>query len=210
MAIPYSDDHRLIFIHIPKNAGTSIYRLFDLPPGHADIELIRGTLPADKVATYVKFAIVRNPFDRLVSNYLYAKMPNSLYHGKDNPHPDYRRLRRKSFGACVKLLKKGKLRHEGWGDQYQWVFREGLLVVDEILYFESLQEDLDEFCTKYGIVGGTLPVTNQSFNRNWRKFYTSRLMDEVLEFYQRDFERFYNLEGKPRLNRPLPKITDEA
>lgn len=202
MAIPYSDTHRLIFIHIPKNAGTAIYRLFNLPPGHADIELIRSTLPADKVASYVKFAIVRNPFDRLVSNYLYAKMENSLYHGKDNPHPDYKRLRKKSFRDCVKLLKKGKLRHEGWADQYQWVFREGHLFVDEILYFERLQDDLIALCARHRIVGGKLQVANQSCNRNWREFYTSQLRDEVFNIYQRDFKHFYDREGTPRLYGP--------
>lgn len=64
-------DLKLVFIHIPKCAGTSINRMFDMKPygfsGHAPIKYHEDLL--DK--GYRAFTIVRNPYDRAVSLYHY-------------------------------------------------------------------------------------------------------------------------------------------
>ncbi len=91
-----SHKHKFLFIHIPKNAGSSInnsiksYCEFfkgnykgkslqphlvpkDIPLGygkHADDKIIRKLLK-DEYKSYYKFCVVRNPWDRLVSVYWY-------------------------------------------------------------------------------------------------------------------------------------------
>lgn len=66
------DATQTIFIHIPKNAGTSISKaLYGLDPWHwtaSDLYRINRA----KYQAYFKFALVRNPFDRLFSAYRYA------------------------------------------------------------------------------------------------------------------------------------------
>ena len=77
------DKEKLIFIHIPKNAGTSITSYFSTqrinqPRKHASIEEIKSGFPTEYEA-YKKFAIVRNPYDRMVSYFFYLKKNNNYY-----------------------------------------------------------------------------------------------------------------------------------
>ena len=70
------DEENLIFVHIPKNAGTSICRYFNyLATYHETIYDFKETFP-DKYNSYKKFAIVRNPYDRMVSWYFHLKKEN--------------------------------------------------------------------------------------------------------------------------------------
>ena len=72
------DTHKAIFIHIPKNAGTSIETYFAnesfriQPSKHADIYEIKRKFK-NSYNSYRKFTIVRNPYDKMVSWYFYLK-----------------------------------------------------------------------------------------------------------------------------------------
>ena len=72
----FSEKYNTFFVHIPKNAGTSINTALEIPPenrGHR--------LPSELEQLYVKeyteansIAVVRNPYDRVVSIYKYRKI----------------------------------------------------------------------------------------------------------------------------------------
>ncbi len=67
-------DHKnkLIFIHIPKTAGTSLQELlFNKKIFNAHRKSLKIIKKIGRYNDYYKFAIVRNPFDRLVSIYHY-------------------------------------------------------------------------------------------------------------------------------------------
>ena len=72
------DEHKAIFIHIPKNAGTSIETLFAnssfriQPYKHANIHEIKRKF-LELYDSHRKFTIVRNPYDKMVSWYFYLK-----------------------------------------------------------------------------------------------------------------------------------------
>ena len=72
------DEHKAIFIHIPKNAGTSIETYFAngsvriQPSKHADIHEIKRKFQ-NSYNNYRKFTIIRNPYDKMVSWYFYLK-----------------------------------------------------------------------------------------------------------------------------------------
>src|SRR5215467_9332165 len=64
--------HRFIFVHIPKTAGNSVNRVFGVSwQNHKD--LARYARECEAFETFFKFAIVRNPWDRLLSDYNYQK-----------------------------------------------------------------------------------------------------------------------------------------
>ena len=76
MTIP---NQKLVFVHIPKNAGTTVMRwIFDRNKG------IAGHLTADMVNSvkgyenYKNFAFCRNPFDRFISVYLWRLRKDEL------------------------------------------------------------------------------------------------------------------------------------
>ena len=77
-------EYKTIFIHIPKNAGTAVEKYFGihnldtLYPNderalkHDTIYEIKSKFP-NKYKSYKKFAIVRNPYERMVSWYFHLK-----------------------------------------------------------------------------------------------------------------------------------------
>jgi hypothetical protein len=69
-----SDKYEIIFIHVPRSAGTTINKLLEIPrerQGHrAPFELLL-TCDRDKWENYKKVIICRNPWDRMVSLYHY-------------------------------------------------------------------------------------------------------------------------------------------
>jgi len=81
--------HKFIFIHIPKNAGTSIRNSFDRKGydkrvvskryPHDSCSIIKSYCGDDVWNTFFKFAIVRNPYDRMVSYYHFHNSPQYKY-----------------------------------------------------------------------------------------------------------------------------------
>ena len=63
-------EFRCLYIHIPKTAGNSINRAFGNGwEDHKDLRRYAAELTAATFDDYYKFAIVRNPWDRLFSDY---------------------------------------------------------------------------------------------------------------------------------------------
>lgn len=70
----YFDDARVIFIHVPKNAGSSIKKeLYDDGPiGHRSAQFVRALDPV-KFQAYLVFTTVRHPRHRVMSAFQYLK-----------------------------------------------------------------------------------------------------------------------------------------
>src|SRR5215472_5491948 len=70
--------YRCIFIHIPKTGGKSIQGFFGVAwQNHKDLARYAQELEPDIFEGYYKFAVVRNPWDRIVSDYNYQKKKSS-------------------------------------------------------------------------------------------------------------------------------------
>lgn len=128
-----SFDKKFIFIHIPKNAGTSIYRSLDLKKSsHKTVNEYIKILGVAKYESMFSFAFVRNPFSRFISLYNYAKMEISHYHNNIEPeksiygpHLDFKLLKNASIEEAAILLREGKLihnpPHNQWMPQTYWL-----------------------------------------------------------------------------------------
>lgn len=193
--MPVSHKHKLFFVHIPKNAGTTVVNKLGLtPPGHYHWAAHQEFY--DKSLT--KFSIVRNPWDRVVSCYEYAKMEESYWHSskgdsKEGMHLDYNILKDKTFEQCVEILAEHprSLRHQGWRPQWMWICDEDKnIMMDHVLKMETLDEELNDLLVKTGNEKIKLEKVNTSTRTDYRDYYDDKTRMIVSEIYKDDIQMF--------------------
>jgi chondroitin 4-sulfotransferase 11 len=199
MSINISDKYKCIFIHIPRAAGTSIKEALELQGrGHLPWQYYYLVYPG-QWNSYIKFSVVRNPWDRVVSAYNYAKMKKSYWHdnlNKITPHPDYELLHDKRFAECCEILKNKRnlLKHESWHPQHLWIVKtkdgNDSLMVDFILRYENLENDFYDLCKKLGISNINLPRVNPSNHNHYRQYYTQETKEIIEGLYSNDIRLF--------------------
>ena len=177
----------VIFIHIPKTAGTSILRSLDFPSPnpsigvekHVSVDEAFDLTGEKRWQASFKFACVRNPWDRLYSHYNFKRRFNIL--------PE--RHQQVSFIEWGKIiLNKRKLRMER--PQCDWVTpTRGQEGVDRILRFEDLANGINEIGTELG-VEIVLPHLLKTAKVSYRDAYDDELRDLVAMRYSDDIERF--------------------
>jgi|TARA_R110000823_G_scaffold196632_2_gene327950 hypothetical protein len=192
--MPISDKHKLIFIHIPKNAGTSITNHLEMEDiGHHNWSYYAARYP-NKWSEYKKISIIRNPWDRVVSCYEYAKMENSYWHSasiksKAGKHPDYELLKDRTFEECLRILDTNSsvLRHHGWTSQFNYVIEKDSLMVDKIIDIQNINEDLSILLDDLV----EIPMINISKTKNYKDYYVNEEMVNIVsKKYEEDIKHF--------------------
>lgn len=192
--MPISDQHNLIFIHIPKNAGTSVTNHLEMDDvGHHNWSYYAGRYP-NKWSKYKKISIIRNPWDRVVSCYEYAKMENSYWHSSDGKskagkHPDYELLKDKTFEECLHILDTTPsiLRHHGWPPQCNYIIEKNSLMVDKIIDIQNINEELSILLES----SVEFPIINISKTKNYKDYYVNEEMVNIVgRKYIEDISQF--------------------
>jgi len=218
--------YHCVFVHIPKTAGQSIEQFFmDLlgldwkedrealylhnndDPAHGTEKLAHlsaseyvdcGHVTQQEFSGLFKFSFVRNPWNRILSEYRYR---NYFHH--------------RSFKDFV----LNKMPRPGFDDKYRHVMpqygmlhdRDGRLLVDFLGRFEALQQDFDRVCERLGLENSHLPHRNPSdkksrdLKRRFRNrlfmngenrhhglndFYDDETREAVADYYRIDIETF--------------------
>jgi hypothetical protein len=200
-----SDRHRCIFVHIPRCAGTSIEDV--LWPGsrreeelwmgfvdqyhnryqtgglqHLLARQIRQEVGDERFSSYFKFTVVRNPFDRAVSQFAYMKQRPDLRSFIGMPEDA-------SFPEYVALI-RGE-RHVQWEPQSSFVVDlDGELLVDFIGRFEALDSDMSRVLSRLGLAPDVTPHRNASDRRAYASYYTAECQAQVEDMYREDIDRF--------------------
>ena len=98
---------------------------------------------------YKTLAILRNPVQRFLSCYNYARMDYSYWHSIDlsqssiyGKHPDYDICKKHEINELIYLWTEGELllSHPGWGTQQAWILDNALVSVKYIAFFDKLDE----------------------------------------------------------------------
>lgn len=196
---PYTQrdhDTRSIFIHVPKNAGTSIGRVLGVPRCHIPISRY-AVFDRHAYKSYFKFAFVRNPWDRLLS--AYACLLGCA--DRDFPFRDTIWARKHlaqfpDFEAFVLSLSDSRTSHRitnyiHFRPQIGWVTLPGSdrVELDFVGRYESLADDFRVIAERLSI-DPTLPVTNRSERGSYKDAYTDRMRDIVANLYRADIEAF--------------------
>ncbi|WP_044034115.1 sulfotransferase family 2 domain-containing protein [Microcystis aeruginosa] len=200
-----SREYKFIFVHIYKNAGTSIttvlrpfaispwqwkaYRLikkagFPSPffdphpfPAHVKASEIKESLGAEKFNEYFSFAVVRNPWDWQVSHYKYA-LKSETHH----QHELTKNLG--SFEEYIKWRCENEVRY-----QKDFIYENNELLVDFVGRYESLDNDFNEICSRIGI-SVSLPKLNVSNTKPYQSYYSEKSKELVKEAFEPDIRTF--------------------
>lgn len=204
-------ERRLIFIHIPKNAGTSIIKAI----GVQNI-LIDKTIEEYKVQydeywdKYKKFTVVRDPIDRFISAYKYARMKESGWfsatgeEGLDK-HPHYELCNKLDINGYVEYIYYNKKVYYNGKEYNPSIIPQTFIIsnknkeieIDFFVRYENLLEDLK----KIGI--DNIEKLNSSKIKDDRVIQLTRKSKNMLyEIYDVDYQNFNYTKNKintPRL-----------
>tara|TARA_Y100000389_G_scaffold169439_1_gene175739 strand:- start:43961 stop:44617 length:657 start_codon:yes stop_codon:yes gene_type:complete len=139
---------------------------------------IQNYLGLELYSKYFKFSFVRNPYDLVVSHYIYIKrQKNHKFHQLAN------KLSLEDYWT-LEMNNKTKKQHE-----YLTDFDDNL-IVDFIGKFENLDEDFEKINKILDINCGNLNILNKSNKEKTEYHFTQKFKDQVYEYYKKDFELF--------------------
>jgi hypothetical protein len=209
-------EHRCIYVHIPKCAGNAIEKsLFgEVFGGHLTAWHYRMIFRPNEFRTFFKFAIVRNPWDRLVSAFHFLKK------GGLNPYDRWWAEKHlgqfPDFDSFVKhgLNLKNINSFVHFQPQASFVFLNGELQVDYVGRLENLEHDFGHICQRLGMEKELLVVNALSNKqRDYRSHYTDVTRDIVADVYKEDIDRFGyafdSMSSRKSAAENRPEIDDE-
>lgn len=172
-----SQDHKKIFIGIPKTGSSTISRMLTHDYNWSQVGK-HGRIKNKHAPTSFKFCFVRNPWNRAVGWYWYRQNRSAL--GSRG------RTKGREFKEWLMNPTTGAYAAFGYGmyfNQSRWLRDEdGNFCMDFIGRFENLHDDFINACVKMGLEPpGEMRHTNAS-HPQLRKHYTEYYDDESIEF----------------------------
>lgn len=199
-------EKQFLMIHVPKTGGTSAAKALDQwivhpPQGklnkvlcrlhlrqdpekfmlrvHGGFRYAQKVLPNELVPQLFKFAFVRNPWDRLVSEYCFV-LDREI-------HPRHKEV--KALPDFYSYLEYERYRARGRSQADMLKGRDGKLGMDFVGRFENLRDDFAEACRRVG-VDSELPHLNKTKHRDFRDYYDARSTDFVAKHWREEIELF--------------------
>jgi hypothetical protein len=195
------DEQKCIFVHITKCAGISISKsLFgNLGGAHLRIPHYELIFSRHEFEDYFKFTFVRNPWDRLLSAFLFLKKggANKL----DKTWADDNLSRFEDFHTFVTewVNRKNVNSWKHFVPQYKFVCEPGTQTpkVNFIGYFEHIGDDFTYIQKKLGS-NSNLQHLNKTGagKRDYKEYYTQATREIVADVYEEDIRMFrYDFEN---------------
>lgn len=133
---------------------------------------------------YFKFAFVRNPYDRAVSEFVYIRSRPDLLKYLGMSQAD-------SFTKFLQLILHRE--HTHWRPQVDFITDERQnQIVDFVGRVESFDNDFKVVCREIGLAfpSSPLPNANAGARGPYRDYYTWQDRRILKRIYREDFERF--------------------
>lgn len=206
-----SHKHKFIFIHIPKTGGHSVDKFFlnknmvDDTKWHCTGNQIFNFLGEDKWQQYKTFTIVRNPWDRMVSEYSWQAQTGEnqiatpwgnkevtfkqflkMVSKSPTDHHDMNSIRSFDTWYRHQEIKDGHL-----NEQYKFVIDStGKTIIDNIIKFENLNEGFRNMLSCIGMPAEDLPHLNKSKHKHYTEYYDQECIDMIHDRFRGDIDKF--------------------
>ena len=172
-----NQEHKVIFFHVPKTAGMSIFKAFGFNEGN-DMRLSH-FLPEDAIncifqqtwSEYWKFAFVRNPWDRYVSLYEFHRQ--SEYVAKFNSY-SHRQAKAYDFKTWM-FLNNNKFIQSSWFGIPQTKWTDG---VSEVYRLEEIHSAMDDIQHHLPAIA-PIERINSTTHQPYQSYYNKDLIEMV-------------------------------
>jgi len=187
-------EKKLIFIHSPKNAGTSIIKAMGVENLYIDktIEEYKKHYK-DYWNDYTKFTSIRDPIDRFISAYKFARMKESGWFSATGEeglekHDHYDLCNSMDINEYTSYIYKNPKKFNRWiiPQTFHILNKDDEIEINYYVRYENLLEDLK----KIGIDG--IEKLNSSKVENDKLIQLTRKSKNMLyEIYDIDYQNFY-------------------
>lgn len=195
----WNHDHRSIFIHVPRTGGTSLSRALGARHEHFPISRYAG-FDRDAFRHYFKFAFVRNPWDRLLSAYVYLRA--GIEKPGTFPDKSWAQLHLSRFADFEEFVlalrdpatRRTILRYIHFRPQLNWIRLPSSMRVelDFVGRFETLEQDFQILAERFSVLP-TLSKVRQTSHPPYREAFTPVMRDVATALYRADIDAFgYN------------------
>jgi hypothetical protein len=176
--------HKCIFVHIIKTGGVSIATALEMQQKQCHLSSleIMNKMGDDVWDEYFTFAFVRNPWDKIVSQYHYnGSKWCKKYFGKVVSFEQY----------VVELIGKDRQYTMFEPKNLPYILdKNGDCMVDFVGKFENLQEDFNIVCDNIGKKRIKLPHKNISKHNFYTKYYNSITYEIIADKFAQDIKYF--------------------
>lgn len=193
--------YNLLFVHIPKTAGTSIRKVMsaadrkflDFP--HFTLKEYYTFLHPDFFERMFKFAIVRNPWDRAVSLYHFHKSES------------FRLSDPERYTAAINMSFRQFLDHSGFVlQQLPWISLDDGVGVDYVGRFENLTGTMRTISEESEFPSTILSHVNSTIHSPSSIYYNDYTRGVIAEKCEEDIDEFKYTFGKATLTPQIPLL----
>lgn len=194
-------------VHVPKTGGTSIEDVIGLKGARHNTALqYRERYPViwEK---YFTFGIVRNPWDRVYSFYIYRRQIRGLENENSLSFKQWlirsaefvatgnQHALNKEFAPVYGVGTIVKNNPEGWRVKFDNALhmltdQHGNVIADYIGRFEQLQKEFDVICARLNFKKQILPFSNKTEHNPYWTYYDKECEQIVAQLFSKDIAYF--------------------
>ena len=169
---------KIFYIHIPKTGGVSIHTALKKSGNQGSKEQHFFIKTYQKPINIPTLAVVRNPFDRAYSLYEFYKKKRTTLNEVPSWEffiSNFDKLNGIMFNPCFNFMEI-----------------DGKIVIENIIRFENLESDYDNFCKKFSIEN-KLEHLNKNDKKDLKskdEIYTIEQRGLIYKYFEKDFEHF--------------------
>ena len=206
----YDKEKKLLFIHIPKNGGNSVERAIGMErmaelAKHSQITDVE---PIIKIDQYYKFAVIRNPWDRVVSMYYFLNKHGATRNMSFKSWLLANNTTAQSVRVMAGLPNPDKKIH-GYYDaplqtktQLSWLKTlDGNIAIDFVCRLEHLNDDMAELCKIKNLNSQQIQFLNKTEHPKYNNVHDQETIDFVGQHYREDIDFFgFDISGHATKN----------